>query len=230
MGATALLLLLGPGGVSVRANFTYIPTGLAPPDPLISWNTFNLQFAPVVAPLTSPYSDGQGDTGSIVSRVFFNAPQNVFAYAYQVQTTTGTVAGLSVPWAPTFATFSALGIPPATSNGNNAYYEIDDSAQNGFAAAPAGVGVPATFAQGIDHSSALFAFGGGAGDTYVQVVFSTVGPTTKNATFISTGTAQAPVFSPAPEPSAMALWGLSGVGLAAGAFIRRFRVPPAKMA
>jgi hypothetical protein len=197
---------------------------------LISWSTFNAQFAPVVAPLSSLYSDGAGDTGTIVSRVFFDAPQNLYAYAYQVQTTTGTVSALQVPWSATFATFSGFGVISTPSNGQNAYYEIDDSAQNGFASAPFGPGVPATFAQGIDHSNATFGFGGGAGNTYVQVVFSTLNPSTKNATLISTGTAQAQVYSPAPEPSAMALWSLSGVGLAAGVFIRRFRVPPAKMA
>jgi hypothetical protein len=254
----ALALLVGPTVFDARGSFN-TATAPAGPPPAISYSTFAGKFGAITPAVSSAFDfiETPGPDGFLVSQVFQENDGNgsLYAYVYQIQVTNTVltdVTGLTVPFAAKFVPFLGFGFPPATTPGKDNVYQIDGPPLTG--ADPAfqpGTGtvplVEANSARGVDSSLASFGFAGGQLGTQIEgdagpnsdllVVFTTIGPILlppKGMTSSggdnynqSFGTL---VYAPGPEPSAMTLWGLSGVGLAAGAFIRRFRAPPAKMA
>lgn len=250
-GVGALALLAGPAVLPTRADFdTTAPPGGPGPIPTISYTTFtgHTGFTAITSAETSPLNfPGSGNDGLLVSQVFTQttAPGSLYAYVYQIQVSSSSgvqdVTPLSVNWKAAFAAFTGFGYPAGSTPGTDHVYEITSGIGSADPLFNSTSLVTATDAFGTDFKSATFDFPNhGAGvlgpgtNSDLLVLFSTIGPTfipVKNiGSDIGSSNPQPSAFAPAPEPSAMALWSISGVGLAAGVFIRRFRVPPAKMA
>jgi hypothetical protein len=198
--------------------------------------------------------------GYVVSQVFRESDGNgsLYAYVYQIQVTNSAledINSMSVPWNANFLPFTGFGYPAATTPGKDNVYQIDSpppltgppAADPLFLAGTAGQPlVRANLSKGTDSVKVSFqfpqdtlgsdpTFGDAGPNSDLLVVFTNISPILLPANLGTTASGNAfdlapQVYAPGPEPSAMVLWGLSGVGLAAGAAFRRFRVPPVKMA
>jgi hypothetical protein len=238
-GIVVLCMLSGLAQTTARASFdTTTP-------PITDYNSFRTSFATAFTPvLVSNYAFGtsSGD-GNIISQVYTNGA-GLYAYVYQAEihstSSVSLVKDVDLDW-----TLSAFN-PGLVGVTTSPVFEVTTlgtgifTLPSGFSLTP--ILIPPKEIIGTDNSDLDLSFlppdnltRPASGDQYsdMVVVFSTSRPRTAPASVTDTTAILNIVPSPlvpAPEPSAMALWGLSGLGVAAGAAFRRFRVPPVKMA
>ena len=231
LGAAALGLL---AGLSPKASADFnASSGGSGSLAGISWSDFtSAGFTAVTPQLVQSY--GTTPSGNAVSQVYQNG--STYAYLYQLQVAPGSdVGSYQLDWKS-----SAFASSPVTIGGNPAgpVYAITglgsaSSSSTGAFSLSGTIETPTSITgTNLNRLQAFFP-GTSNADTAVVVVFSTTHPGAVVARSISDGgsaTVLPEVYAPAPEPSALALWGLGGIGLAAGAAFRRFRFPPIKPA
>jgi len=234
----ALALVLGAVAHQARASFNTAPS--APQR--TSYQTFQVcGFTPVNSTLNIAYNTGGAHpvTGTMASRVFKSG--STYAYLYQISiggkvpNAKNLVISYKVtPWATAFTNFT-MNTPHVTKS----VFQIDQlgpvANTSGFTFFPGGGLKRTDLAQGVDGSFLLADFvanystGLRRGTTStILIAFSKLAPGIGNSHItvagLGTGSADVPVYVPAPEPSSLMMLALGGAGLVSLPLWRRRRL------
>jgi hypothetical protein len=223
----AIALVLGSVAPAARASFNQLPSV---PNP--TYKQFVAAgFSPFNSAINTVYNSGGSHpvSGNMTSQVFKNG--NTYAYMYQI-----SIANVSsqqknivinykvTPWASAFANFTLI-----PKNGPQPVYQIDTLGKgqantSGFTFFNGGGLKSVQTAQGTDFQFLQANFvnsttnGLRRGTTsMVLVAFSHLKPKVGNSHITvggaGTGSADAPAYVPAPEPSSLMMLAIGGAGL-----------------
>jgi hypothetical protein len=235
----ALALVLGVGAHQARASFNTTPNQPT----RATYQTFLAGgFTPVTSTINTVYNTGGKHpvTGNMTSRVFKSG--NTYAYLYQVSiantvpNTKNLVISYKVTtWASNFANFTLN-----TKQGPLPVYQMDTLGKgqlntSGFTFFSSGLKLTDT-AQGVNgqYLQANFLPNMSSGlrrgtTSSVLIAFSPLAPKIGNSHItvsgLGTGSADTPVYVPAPEPSSLVMLALGGAGLVGLPLWRRRRPP-----
>jgi hypothetical protein len=235
--AAVCAVALGVLAQPVCASFNQLPNV---PNPTYA-QFLAAGFNPVNSALNTVYNTGGSHpvTGNMTSRVFKSG--STYAYLYQVSiantvpNTKNLVINYKVtPWASAFGNFTLI-----PKNGPQPVYQIDVLGKNqantsGFTFFNNTGNKSVSTAQGVDHQflQANFVNSNSNGlrrgtTSMVLVVFSNLAPKIGNSHITvagaGTGSADTPVYVPAPEPSSLVMLAIGGAGLVGLPMWRRRR-------
>jgi hypothetical protein len=219
-------LLLATTACPARASFNNLPNG---PNPTYA-QFLAAGFAPVTSALSTVYNTGGKHpvTGNMTSRVFKSGATYAYLYQISVANTVAQTKNLVInyqvtPWGSAFANFALI-----KKNGPKQVYQIDllgkgQANTSGFAFFSSGL-KSVTTAQGVDGQFLQGNFANSLSNglrrnttSEVLVVFSKLGPKIGNSHITvggaGTGSANAPAYVPAPEPSSILMLALGGAGI-----------------